>query len=639
MAGIRHLKDIHEKLGDEFLNKLLNEYLIVNEKINGNFLGFKKNRESDTFKFFNKKNEIGYIDKVLSRFYNEPIDYIENLSNEVVQRIPSNFYFGLEYVPNTNANMEEYGRLPKNGLVLSFIHEINEKGDVIKTIQDKDILDEWSNILDIEKPPIIFEGKLSDEQRVEILDFVYSPLDKLVEKFKTKSFIKYVISVLNDDMDSSFLERSIFRDLNGLVFRFYEGDRENPKAKVFLAKLIDPIFQNKIEKIEGSEVKNKAEDYTWLIVIDLMNFIESYDLKTINNWKITGNDYQERYLKFINIIFKSFISKFKSKYEGLELNKPDFLNKKEFDLNIDLIKDPYILDLINESDTYKEIYKILLNFFRKKRKKSNSPFFDSKMILQLNLLVDKIKKILFKEKVFEGFFPTFNEYVGEADEFIPMSIEGFEKNKRSISKPKKVNLLIGNFQPFHLGHIKAIEKLKSKNNLPIVLVSIIKDSPTEDSPFSERIVRKMLNSVEQEYGKLIDKAILLKKGSIDDILGSLKPAYIPVLWGTNRNKLEKYALQLNYLKKRHPSLDINSDFKLVEIPKYQSSSDIRKLIKNQNYAEFKRLVPNSIASDFYNLKKELDSINESNVSINSDDSNINKINESIKDDNVKEEEK
>ena len=56
MAGIRHLKEVHEKMGDEFLNKLLNEYLIVNEKVNGSFLGFKKNREDDTLKFFNKKN-------------------------------------------------------------------------------------------------------------------------------------------------------------------------------------------------------------------------------------------------------------------------------------------------------------------------------------------------------------------------------------------------------------------------------------------------------------------------------------------------------------------------------------------------------------------------------------------------------
>ena len=161
-----------------------------------------------------------------------------------------------------------------------------------------------------------------------------------------------------------------------------------------------------------------------------MNFIESYDLKTINSWKIVGKDFQERYIKFINRVFRDFINKFGYKYDGIELNKPDFLDSQEFDINMEMINDPYVLDLIKESETNKEIYKILINFFRKKRKKSKSSFFDEKLTTQLNLLVEKIKKILFKEKVFEGFFPTFNEYVGESGEFIPMTIDGFSKEKK-----------------------------------------------------------------------------------------------------------------------------------------------------------------------------------------------------------------
>ena len=64
MAGIRHLRDIYENQGEDFLNKLLNEYIIINEKVNGNHFGFKKDRKDDSFKFFNKKKEIGYIDRV-----------------------------------------------------------------------------------------------------------------------------------------------------------------------------------------------------------------------------------------------------------------------------------------------------------------------------------------------------------------------------------------------------------------------------------------------------------------------------------------------------------------------------------------------------------------------------------------------
>ncbi len=629
MAGIRHLKEVHEKMGDDFLNKLLNEYLIVNEKVNGSFLGFKKNKETDKLKFFNKKNEIGYIDMVLSRFYNKPISHLDNLPVEKLERIPASLYFGMEYISDNNSNLQEYGRLPKNGLLLNFIHEIDEEGNVVKTIQDKNILDEWADFLEIDGPTIVFEGQLNDDQKVEIMEFIYCPENELIEKFKTKSFIKYIISILNSDFKESFLENSIVRDINGLVFRFYEGDRENPKAKTFLAKLIDPIFKNRMAKEdEIKKENNKSQDYTWLIVIDLMNFIESYDLKTINNWKIEGGNFQERYIKFINRVFREFIDKFKYKYDGLELNKPDFLDSEEFDLNMEMINNPYVIDLIKDSDTNKEIYKILLNFFRKKRKKSGSSFFNSDLTNQLNLLVEKIKKILFKEKVFEGFFPTFNEYVGEADEFKPMTIEGFTKEKRSIPKPKKVNLLIGDFQPVHLGHIKSIEKLKSKNGLPTVMVSIVRGGSNPNRPFSEDSIRKMLNNVEQEYGDMIEKAILIKGGGIEDIIAALKPLYIPILWGTDKKLLDKYAVQLNYLKKKDVSLDLNKDFKLVEIPRYKSGSEIRDLIKDENYAEFKRLVPNSIVPDFFNLKNEIKGLNESKNEIAEDVSQINKINES-----------
>ncbi len=628
MTGIRHLREVHEKMGEEFLTKLLNEYLIVNEKVNGSFLGFKKNQETDRLKFFNKRNEIGYIDMVLSRFYNKPISHLNSLPIEKLERIPSNLYFGMEYISDNDSNRQDYDRLPKNGLLLNFVHELDENGEVVKTIQDKGILDEWADFLEIDGPTIVFEGQLNDEQKVEIMDFVYSAEEQLMDKFKTKSFIKYIISILNKDFKETFLENSIVRDINGLVFRFYEGDRENPKSKTFLAKLIDPIFKNRMEKDDIKRENNKSQDYTWLIVIDLMNFIESYDLKTIDNWKIAGDDFQERYVKFINKVFKDFIDKFKYKYDGLELNKPEFLNSEEFDLNVEMINDPYVLDLIKESETYKEIYKILLNFFRKKRKKTSSAFFNASLTSQLNLMVDKIKKMLLKEKVFEGFFPTFNEYVGESGEFKPLTIEGFSKEKRSIQKPKKVNLLIGDFQPVHLGHIKAIEKLKSKNNLPTVLVAITKGGENPKRPFSEQLIRKMLNNVEQEYGDLIEKAILIKNGGVEDIIASLKPFYIPILWGTGKNLLDKYSIQLGYLKKKDVSLDLNKDFQLVEIPKYQSGSEIRDSIKDENYAEFKRMVPKSIIPDFFNLKNEINTIRESKLEDIELITDINKINES-----------
>lgn len=402
------------------------------------------------------------------------------------------------------------------------------------------------------------------------------------------------------------MDGSSIRDINGLIFRFYDRNDTN-ESKSFLAKLVDPMFEQQIKDNSKNNIKT-PEDYTWLIVSDLMNFIESYDPRTIKNWNIKGSNYEERYIKFANKIFKEFMDKYESKYEGLELNKPKYLSQSEFDLNIDMIDDPYVLDIIGQNDTYKEIYKILINFFRRKRKNSPSPFFDNNMVRQLNLLVEKIKKMLFHEDVFEGFFPSFNEFIGEGGEFEHVDIEGFAKNKRGIEKPQKVNLLIGDFQPIHMGHIKAAEKLNKMNGLPVVLVALIRDQRSEASPFSETTQKILLNKVEQEFGQLIKDVILIKRGSIEDVMGSLKPKYIPVLWGTGKGRIKSYGLQLNYLKKRKVSIDLNKDFKLVEIPEYQSSSAIRKLIADEDFIRFKELVPKSVASEFFNLKNEIDNL-------------------------------
>ena len=75
--------------------------------------------------------------------------------------------------------------------------------------------------------------------------------------------------------------------------------------------------------------------------------------------------------------------------------------------------------------------------------------------------------------------------------------------------------------------------------------------------------------------------------------------------------MDGHLLKVNHLKKRNPSLNLNKDFQLVELPKYQSSSEIRDIIKDENFSEFKRLVPKSVSSEFYNLKRELDRVNES----------------------------
>lgn len=607
MAGINHLKEVFDKKGKDFLQNLLNNYVIINEKMNGTFFGVKKNKGTDKFSYFKKSGQISYVDRVLMKYYNAAIAHFERLPLEKRQRIPSNFYFGFEYLTTNDDLASLYDRLPKNQLTLLYIQKLDDQGNAIETLQTKDDLDKWADFLDVEKPPIIFEGILDDEQKTAILDFVYSKFDDLYEKFKTTSFTKYIISVLNPNITSSYLKNDLSGSIEGIVFRFYDENEEDPKAKMFLAKLVDPIFQKRNqEHIENRE--NKSNDYIWLIVIDLMNFVESYNNKQLK--ELSGNSesdsYDSKYVKLINNIFKEFIKSYSYKYEGLTLEIPDYLKKEDFEVDYTMIGDAEVTRLIRNNETYKEIYRILLNFFRRPRRKSSSAFFTKELLTQLNLQINKIKNIIMGDEIYESLFPSFMEFVGGPDDHYILTEHEF-KGREKISAPKKVNVLIGSFQPVGIGHIKAAQKLKLANGLPVIFISVKSEKPTVKSPFSIKSTKILLEKVKQEYPDLIDAVKVIPFGQIEDVLKAIKPKFEPILWGTTENRLKDYALQLDYIKKREIPLNISSEFKLIELPKYQNQEEILKSIVESDYQEFKKQVPKSIASEFFNLQRELES--------------------------------
>jgi hypothetical protein len=604
MAGINHIQEIYEKRGEDFLNNLLNNYVIISEKVDGTFFGVKKSKD-DKFHYFKKSGEISYVDRVLMKYYNQAISYFESLDPQKRERIPSNFYFGFEYITRSDTPSKKYDRLPKNNLILSYIHKLDDSGKIVSTLQNKEQLDRWADFLQVEKPPIIFEGKLNDEQRTSILDFIHSPSNELANKFKTTSFTKYIISILNEELTSSFLKNDLDGNIDGIIFRFYDETDEND-PKIFLAKLVDPIFNNR-EKTSDSPIENKSQDYIWLIVIDLMNQFEMYNLDELRDMIKSGSNFEEKYILLINSIFKDFISEYSGKYEGLQLEIPEYLKREEFQLDKSLILDPEVIKLINYNETYTEIYKILLTFFRKIRKRSGAGFFDSELLTQLNLIVAKIKNIIMGDEVYESLFPSFSEFIGLNGAESILSEKEVADNLLNKSEPIPINLLIGSFQPITMGHIMAAKKLKEKNGYPVILIAIKPEKVTKKSPFSTSQTTKLLNKVKEEYPELINDFMIIPSGQIEEILENIYPKYKPFLWGTSESRLKDYVLQMDYIKRRKIPLRLSDDFKLVELPIFVKSDDVLTYIKSSNFAEFKKIVPNSIIPEFFNLQKELSS--------------------------------
>lgn len=613
MAGLSHLRDVYDKRGKDFLEGLLNKTVIVNEKMDGAFFGAQKNPETNKFKYFKRNAEITHIDRVLSKYYEPAIKHFESLKSDVVSQIPNNYHFGMEWFTSPKAQTIAYDRLPKNGLILSYIHVLDESGQISETVQDKETLNKWASILNIEPPPIVFQGKLTDFQKEKVQEFIYTPFSELVDRFKTTSFTKYIISVLNPEMGASFLRDTLDQDIEGLVFRFYDPKNKSEDS-VFLAKLVDPVFQANAKQKAQDRVQKKSDDYIWIIVIDLMNFIERHSVSELRAIKLSGKSYEERYISLVNHIYLNFISEFGEKYTDLDIQIPEFLQREEFGVNFKMINNNKVTKILESNHNFKEIYRIFLNIFRKKSVRVSSTFFTKEMRANLVSQINKLSNVILGDSVFENYFPTFGEFVGEDKD--PGYFESYAEIPEEKKKAKRVNVIISDFQPIHPGHIKSAQKLFDTNGFPCLFACIHSGSTNKSKPFKKETVSNILAKLVNQHPSFITGWVIVSDNEVENLLREIKPAYDPVIIAASKNRIKDIALQLELARKRSRNLNFKKDLKLIELPPAGLKDSIMKHIKNQDYLNFKVDAPNEIHSEFFNMNRDMnESVNESQTSL------------------------
>lgn len=380
-AGIAHLRDIFDKKGHDVIVRLLGEYVTINEKLDGSAFCFEKQVDG-TFLFFKRNQEepINLIDRTLVKYYEEPINHIESLPESIKELIPYKWRFGCEYFSNNTPHEIHYEELPQNKLILSYIHVKNANDKLLRTIQDHEELDEWAKDLAISKPPIIFQGVLNDRQKEKILDFVTSSFSEAVERFKTTSFVSYVISVLNPNMKRLALGTSLDSPIEGIVFRF--GKDEN----VTLAKLIDPVFEEIMRAKAKARVETDTNLYE-LTLIDMVNYIQSMKFKAI---RVAGKSYEEKYVDLVSKIFVRFINSTGDEYANIEIVEPDYLKRPEFALNIEMIRSNDAKFMMEEKPWTRRLFKIMLAAFRKVKRRGKG-LMTSDVVFQFNKVVATIQ--------------------------------------------------------------------------------------------------------------------------------------------------------------------------------------------------------------------------------------------------------
>jgi hypothetical protein len=358
---------------ENILNDIFENEIVVYEDIQGSKIWVNWNGKEFSIKPKNLNNEsINMIDLAMQNFYNPAINFFNNFDIRVKGLMPKNWSFCFEYFPDLTPGNIKYDKLPKNGLVLT---SINKAG---KYEFNTDELDEWSRLFNVDRLPIIFEGKLSDTMKEAIKYFLNTSEDDLEYVFGEKSFAFFFYKILNPNTDSSFLMDDKFQDnLEKILIR--------TKDKDISFEILNPLYT----RISSENSTEFTEIYT-LILINFLTFCQSINLEDI---KLKGKKRDEMYIYLICKLFNIYVSDVRDDLENFEFVIPEFYTSEKFKINRELIDNKLTLELIDESDKLEYIFKSILSSFSKKRKKPIGIFTDNTVIL-FNNFVDKINLLL-----------------------------------------------------------------------------------------------------------------------------------------------------------------------------------------------------------------------------------------------------
>jgi hypothetical protein len=347
--------------------------------------------------FLKKDGIITKVERTLTRLYEEPIKYFNSLPQDVKDKLPKGYRIGFRYYHSKEQDLIVYDRLPINGLILTDLKRLSTG----KVIDDLSILNGLSDLLRVQSPPVIWYGELDGAQKTRILDFIKTPEDQLQKKFKTTSFTRYVMAMLNPDVKKTALQNDVDKPIDSIVFKFLTDDGK----KVVNAKLVDPVVYQMNSNVEAGR---EPQDLYGIILSDIVEFIK---INGLRKYAIKSTNPDEKMLELCSKIFLDYIKKMGYKYEGIEIKPLDFANEPKFDINYDLIGSEKTKEKIKESSIFKHIFRIIVSGLNKPKKRASGTL--TKMLLvDLKEISDKAKA-----KVNDGVIEeadsmiTFEEYM------------------------------------------------------------------------------------------------------------------------------------------------------------------------------------------------------------------------------------
>jgi cytidyltransferase-like protein len=599
MALQKLREHFNETNRESFIDMLKNRMLVTEKVAAPTFL---VRRKSDGFEYYKSSNsdKLNLVDRTVISLYEIAINYMQSLPNSIKAEMPDDWRFGFDYLPELGASKISYANTPTNNLILTHIQQIGENGKVKKTINDPEILKKWSKVLNVQAPNIVFDGYLSQLQKDELLDLLSmsdrefsDSFDYLIETKDKSSFTSKIFKLFNPSISSTSLNPDLESEIDGLIVNFIDG------------KFMNSFKLEDFNRTIPAEDQSSSHMYQ-IAVTDVLEYLAQYNLDDI---KLEEESADYRYLETLSVIFNSYIDKNSSKYIGVNFESAEFSSAESFKLNTKYIKNEKTLKFV-ANDVLAELFKMILSSFRKKRTKTTD-LIDEDTMKRMNEIIDKISEKIFVEHTDENSIYDYQNFM--LHNKIKASVDLNEALKVNHTEQGKqpVNMFVGRFQPFTLGHAKVLEALHKENGFPVV-VFLVKSKTKKKGdefsrPYDENTQIEMFNNVKKQYA-FLKEIFVVPTGGIDTMFNEIRPKYEPVLWGTGSDRMTSYGYQVNNDSYRD-QLNVRADFGLFEIPRTDddiSATAVRNALLANDEKQFNNLTPKAIHGMYAELKSKIE---------------------------------
>jgi cytidyltransferase-like protein len=593
--ALQNLKTYFESTNINDFGELLKHTCVVTEKVQASSFHARRD-DIGKFEFFKSGSKLvmNKVDRTLVKYYENAIKHFNTIPDDILNEMPTDWKFGFDYMTDNKTIDIEYDMLPKNNLILTHIQILNavDPTKVKKVIRDPRILKKWALKLQVQELSVLFEGQLASHQKDDLIRLLSLSEEESTIKFEAESFTRCIYNIFDNGRNKSALNLDLDKDIDALVINFYDG--KNPKSF-------------KLERFDRKDPeKRKPSDMYQISILDLVEFLSAFDISDI---ELKEEDADLRYIEIMSSIFNAYVEKHATKYVGADFDSADFAEGEAFELNTAFMSNEKTLSLV-QNKVLSELFKITIGSFRKKRTRETD-IINSDLMGQINEIVEEIETIVMG-KTNEKDVMDFKRYLMNqklSGDVSPI-MEGLTVNYPDQGK-KLVNMFVGRFQPFTLGHAKVIDTISKQNGHPVVVLLIkSKTKKKEDAfkrPYDEETQLAMLNKLKSKYP--IEKVYILDRAAIDYMFNAMRgDGFEPVLWGTGSDRLKTYSYQVDKPEYRE-SLNCREDFGLFEIPRTGnniSATQVRNAMLDGDEKLFKKLTPKQIHGMYDELRTKLE---------------------------------